>query len=231
MVKLKPAYAVIACLFLSTPAFASEGGDSEAGKDVYKKCATCHQIGDGAKNRVGPHLDGVVGRVAGSLDDYKRYSKGIIAAGQDGLVWDNDALDSYLEDPKSFISGTRMSFRGVKDAQERKDLIAYLTLFSTDAETSAIEVEAGFTVSADILAIQGDYDYGEYLSSECLACHQLNGNDAGIPSISGWPQEDFVTAMHAYKQKHRSNPVMQMMAGRLSNEEIAGLAEYFNSVE
>ena len=231
MVNLKPANAALACLFLSMPAFASEGGDTEAGKDIYKKCATCHQIGDVAKNKVGPHLDGVVGRVAGSLDDYTRYSKGMSAAGQDGMVWDENTLDSYIEDPKGFISGTRMSFRGIKDAQDRKNLIAYLALFSTDAETAAMEVEVGFTVSADILSIQGDYDYGEYLSSECLACHQLNGNDAGIPGISGWPQEDFVTSMHAYKEKHRSNPVMQMMAGRLSNEEIAGLAEYFNTVE
>ena len=78
-----------------------------------------------------------------------------------------------------------------------------------------------------ILAIAGDRDYGEYLASECTTCHKADGADEGIPSITGWPAEDFVVAMHAYKTKAREHPVMQMMAGRLSDEEIASLAVYF----
>jgi cytochrome c len=78
-----------------------------------------------------------------------------------------------------------------------------------------------------VLAIVGDPAYGEYLSSECSTCHQRNGSDQGIPSVTGWPTEDFVVAMHAYKEKIRPHPVMQMMAGRLSDEEIAALAAYF----
>lgn len=74
-------------------------------------------------------------------------------------------------------------------------------------------------------------EYGEYLASECTACHQASGANNGIPAIIGWEPDDFVIAMHAYKQKHRDNPVMQMVTGRLANDEIAALAAYFNSLE
>ena len=83
----------------------------------------------------------------------------------------------------------------------------------------------------EILAIEGDLEYGEYLASECTTCHQADGGNDGIPSIVGWETDDFVTAMHAYKQKHRDNPVMQMVTGRLANDEIAALAAYFKSLE
>lgn len=86
-------------------------------------------------------------------------------------------------------------------------------------------------LSAEVLAIVGDRDYGEYLSSDCKTCHQVDGSYDGIPSISHWYEEDFVIAMHAYKQKLRPHPVMQMMAARLSDEEIAALAAYFATVE
>lgn len=86
-------------------------------------------------------------------------------------------------------------------------------------------------VDPAILAIDGDVDYGAYLSSECTTCHQADGADEGMPSITGWPREAFVVVMHAYKAKARENPVMQMLAGRLSNEEIAALAVYFEGVE
>ena len=72
-----------------------------------------------------------------------------------------------------------------------------------------------------------DPEYGEYLSGECTSCHQASGSDAGIPSIIHWPEDDFVLAMHAYKRKQRAHPVMQMIAGRLGDEEIAALAAYF----
>ena len=86
-------------------------------------------------------------------------------------------------------------------------------------------------LSAEVLAIVGDRDYGEYLSSDCKTCHQVDGSYDGIPSITHWHEEDFVIAMHAYKQKLRPHPVMQMMAARLSDEEIAALAAYFATIE
>lgn len=82
-----------------------------------------------------------------------------------------------------------------------------------------------------VLAISGDPEYGEYLASECVTCHQASGADDGIPSITGWPRDEFVAAMLAYKTRARPHPIMQMMAGRLSDEEIASLAAFFEGVD
>jgi cytochrome c len=76
----------------------------------------------------------------------------------------------------------------------------------------------------------GDWAFGEYLSSECVTCHQRTGRFAGIPPIVAWPEETFVAVMNEYKLKVRPNPVMQTLAGRLSDEEIAALAAYFGSL-
>lgn len=93
------------------------------------------------------------------------------------------------------------------------------------------ETAAKVNLDPAILAIVGDPAYGEYLASECLTCHQSDGRDDGIPAITGWSIGDFVVAMHAYKLKVRHHPVMNMLAGRLSNEEIAALAAYFHNLE
>ena len=102
---------------------------------------------------------------------------------------------------------------------------------ASTATHSATAPAISLAIDPAILAIVGDPDYGEYLSGECLSCHQASGADSGIPSITGWPREDFVIAMHAYKSEIRPHPVMRMIAGRLSEEEIAGLAAYFEGVE
>jgi cytochrome c len=77
----------------------------------------------------------------------------------------------------------------------------------------------------------GDRALGEYLSSECVTCHQLSGRYQGIPPIVGWPDKTFVEIMDEYRIKKRDNQVMQTIAGRLSNEEIAALAAFFGSVK
>ena len=77
---------------------------------------------------------------------------------------------------------------------------------------------------------QGDKALGEYLSSECVTCHQLTGQYQGIPPIVAWPEETFVAVMNGYRLKVRPNPVMQTIAARLSDEEIAALAAYFGSL-
>ncbi len=209
-------------------------GNAERGAQIYAKCTGCHQVGKGAKNRIGPHLNGIFGRKAAAVDGFF-YSKGIRRAASDGLIWDLARLDAYLENPKALVSGTRMSFRGLKDRHDRQDVLAYLRRFSDnpsdipEAAPTAIlhEVE----LSRETLALIGDPEYGEYLSAECTTCHQRDGSDAGIPSIIRWPAEDFVAAMHAYKRKIRPHPVMQMMAGRLEDEEIAALAAYFENLK
>jgi cytochrome c len=215
-------------------ALASELRDADRGEAAFAQCKGCHQVGQGAKDRIGPNLNGIFGRRAGAIEGFS-YSKSMARAGADTLIWTQDTLDAFVENPKALVSRTRMSFRGIKDPVERLDLLAYLRRFSDDpsnipeAEPTASGTD--HNVDPAILAIQGDPEYGEYLSNECTTCHQVDGGDDGIPSITRWPEEDFVVAMHAYKEKIRPHPVMQMMAGRLSDEEIASLAAFFKDIE
>lgn len=224
--------AVVAC-FAQVSAADHTNGDIKRGEKVFKKCRSCHKVGAAAKNGVGPPLNGLFQRPAGAIEGFK-YSASMRRAGADGLIWDHHTLDIYLENPKSLISKTRMNFRGLKDKTDRADVMAYLRQFSDNPanipEASPTIIGTDHEVDPEILALQGDPEYGEYLSSECVSCHQIDGDDSGIPSITNWPVADFVTAMHAYKEKKRIHPVMQMMAGRLSNDEIAGLAAYFEKV-
>ena len=116
----------------------------------------------------------------------------------------------------------------------KKRLFAMSLIFAQAAfagsETSTVD-EVDFEVSEEILAIVGDAEYGEYLAGDCKGCHQADGSYDGIPSITGWESESFVWAMQSYKLKVREHPVMQMLAGRLSDEEIAALAAYFKVLE
>lgn len=229
---------IAACLLLGlfavSGAAQSQGGDVKAGEKVFRKCKGCHQVGEGAKHRIGPHLNNLFGRKAAGYEAFK-YSKSFERAGAGGLEWHADTLDAFLENPKALASGTRMSFRGLKKAEDRANLIAYLRLYSDnpadipEADPTAVAVDHDLDLA--ILALQGDPEYGAYLSGECTTCHQAQGGDDGIPSIVFWPEDDFVVAMHAYKNKQRPHPVMQMIAGRLADEEIAALAAYFANIE
>ncbi len=78
-----------------------------------------------------------------------------------------------------------------------------------------------------LLAVEGDVEYGAYLASECTGCHQASGNDDGIPGIVGWEEESFRLALLDYRTKLREHQVMNMIAGRLGDEEIAALSAYF----
>jgi cytochrome c len=77
----------------------------------------------------------------------------------------------------------------------------------------------------------GDVALGEYLSGECVTCHRVDGKDQGIPSIVGWEQSHFVAVMHSYRDKVRDNPVMQTIAGRYGDAEVAALAAYFATLQ
>lgn len=203
-------------------------GDALKGQQVFKKCSSCHMVGDEVRNRVGPPLNNILDARAGLIADFK-YSKALKNAAADGLHWTIENLDAYLKKPRAFLPKTRMSFRGLASEKDRANVIAYLASFS--GGKLATQVDKDFEVSANILALEGDVEYGEYLSSECTTCHQNSGSNEGIPSIVGWETEDFVTAMHAYREKHRENPVMQMVTGRLTDEEIAALAAFFKTNE
>jgi cytochrome c len=125
MIKRSLLVATLATAF-AAPAFAE--GDAAKGEKVFKKCKACHAVGDGAKNKVGPALNGIVGATAGQVADFK-YSKAMIEAGEGGLVWDDANLALYLTKPKDLVKGTKMSFAGLKKEQDRADVIAYLSGF------------------------------------------------------------------------------------------------------
>lgn len=197
-------------------------GDPVAGERLFRQCQACHQVGEDARNRAGPHLNGLIGRHSGSVEGFA-YSPALQAL---DAVWDADLISRYIEDPRGTLPGTRMAYRGMPDELERNDLIAYLATFSNAvAETPTALSPA----AAAILEIAGDAGYGEYLSSECTACHSSGG--AGIPDITGLPAETFVSALVDYQAGTRTHQVMEMVVSRLGDEEIAALAEYFSTAE
>ena len=104
-------------------------GDPAAGADVFKKCASCHAVGEGAKHKMGPELNDVYGRVAGSLEDFN-YSKAMKEAGEGGLTWTPETMAEFVHKPKDMVKGTKMSFPGLKDETDIANLIAYLATYS-----------------------------------------------------------------------------------------------------
>ena len=123
------AWVAAKAMLLVLVAASAEAQDVNNGEDVFKKCRPCHQVGYGAKNLVGPLLNGIVGRKAGTVDGFT-YSQSNKEAGDKGLVWTEEILLKYLENPMVFMPGTRMSFAGLKEEDDRKDVIAYLKTFS-----------------------------------------------------------------------------------------------------
>ena len=219
-----------AALLALAPAGGVTGAGADQGAALYDRCKRCHQVGSGARHRIGPHLNGIFGRGAGSMEDY-RYSSAMKAAGREGLVWTEETLDAFLADPRGTVPRTRMSVAGMTSGEDRAVLLEWLRGFSEDggglpaAERTSTPEEYG--LDPRILEIAGDPDYGAYLSSQCTTCHSASGGERGIPSISHWPTDDFVIAMHAYKHGKREHPVMQLVARQLSDEEIASLAAHF----
>lgn len=126
--------AILSAGLLFTPALADdhEGGDPEKGKKVFKKCAACHAIGEGAKLKVGPPLNAIFGRVAGSYEGMK-YGKHLVEAGEAGLVWTPEEMFAYLENPKKYLRSrldnkkakSKMAFK-LKKKKDRRNLIAFL---------------------------------------------------------------------------------------------------------
>lgn len=128
--------------FLAMGGTALADGDAAKGETVFKKCLTCHRVGEGAKNMVGPVLTGVVGRKAGTVEGYT-YSALNKAAGENGLVWTEALVIEYLADPNAFLKKfltekgkanlatgtTKMVFK-LPNETERKDVTAYLKTFS-----------------------------------------------------------------------------------------------------
>ncbi|MEO0329439.1 MAG: cytochrome c family protein [Pseudomonadota bacterium] len=130
---------------VTTGSWAVDGGDATKGESVFKRCMSCHMVGDDAKNKVGPVLNNVFGRAAGTFEGYK-YGKSIVAAGEASLVWDANEIFEYLGDPKKYLRAkledkkakSKMSFK-LKKEEDRKDVIAYLKTFSAESEAAEDE--------------------------------------------------------------------------------------------
>ncbi len=128
-IKLLSAVAVATSVLFAAPAIAGEAG---AGEDVFRKCQGCHKVGEGAKNSAGPVLNGVVGRTAGTFEGF-RYGDDLVAAGEAGLVWDEENIQEFIEDPRAFLreflddpsARAKMSFR-LRKEEDRENVAAYL---------------------------------------------------------------------------------------------------------
>ena len=119
-----------AALIVALPALAV-AQDMENGKAVWNKCRACHQVGEGAKNMVGPVLNGLLGRKAGTIEGFN-YSE---ANKTSGITWDEATFREYIKNPKAKIPNTKMVFVGLSDERDIEDLLAFLKQFAPDGKT------------------------------------------------------------------------------------------------
>jgi cytochrome c len=122
--------------FAVVPAHAQ---DAALGEKVFLQCKACHQIGQNAKNGVGPMLNGLFGRKAGTIEGFS-YSP---ANKNSGITWDEATFRDYIKDPKAKIPGTKMVFPGLKDPKQVDDIVAYLKQFEPSGQKKSAIVPAG----------------------------------------------------------------------------------------
>jgi cytochrome c len=121
----------LSALIVIATSSAALAQDTAAGKTSFNKCMACHAIGEGAKNKVGPELNGLKGRKSGTAEGYS-YSE---ANKNSGITWDEATFKDYIKDPKAKIPGTKMVFAGIKNEQEAGDLWAFLAQYDKDGKT------------------------------------------------------------------------------------------------
>lgn len=126
-------FAVLVAITLVAAAAPARAQDAAAGEKIFTQCRACHQVGESAKNVVGPKLNGLFGRKAGSVDGYS-YSA---ANKNSGITWDEATFAEYIKNPKAKIPGTKMVYAGLKDEQRIRDLIAYLKQFDAGGKKTA----------------------------------------------------------------------------------------------
>ncbi len=139
---------ILAVVALAATSFSATAQSVDQGRTVFRNCAACHQVGEGASNRTGPLLTDVVGRAAGSAEGFN-YSDSMLAANASGLIWTEELIFDYIADPTAFLrtylgddnARAKMTFR-LKDSDDRRDVIAYLASF----RTAAAVPEAGFCI-------------------------------------------------------------------------------------
>jgi cytochrome c len=121
---------ILSAALLAASTSAALAQDVAAGEQSFKKCLPCHSVGEGAKNKVGPLLNGLDGRHSGKVEGFS-YSE---ANKNSGIVWGKDAFLEYIRDPRAKIPGTKMIFPGIKNQKEAGDLWAYLAQFGPDGK-------------------------------------------------------------------------------------------------
>ncbi len=126
-------YALIVPFALVFGPSLAQAQDAANGEKVFAQCRACHQVGPTAKNAVGPHLNGLFGRTAGTVEGYN-YSP---ANKGSGITWDEAVFKEYIKDPKAKVPGTKMVYAGLKDEKRIDDLIAYLKQFDASGQKSA----------------------------------------------------------------------------------------------
>jgi cytochrome c len=120
----------IAAVCLGISGYGALAQDVAAGETSFRKCAPCHAIGDGATNKVGPELNGIDGRKAGTVDGFN-YSD---ANKNSGITWNEAAFKDYIKDPRTKVPGTKMIFAGIKNEKEVDDLWSYVKQFAADGQ-------------------------------------------------------------------------------------------------
>jgi cytochrome c len=121
---------VLAAIALVASTAAASAQDVAAGEQSFKKCLPCHSVGEGAKNKVGPELNGLDGRKSGNAEGFN-YTE---ANKNSGLTWNESVFKEYIKDPRAKIPGTKMVFAGIKSEEEVNNLWAYLKQFGPNGE-------------------------------------------------------------------------------------------------
>ncbi|MBX2886276.1 MAG: c-type cytochrome [Granulosicoccus sp.] len=186
---------VLLTLFISTSAQAASTGNPVKGAELFKQCTACHMVGEDAQNTVGPNLNHIFGRKAAAVEGYN-YSDAMKAKGEEGLLWEEKSLYTFIAGPKWFVPGTIMGFEGLRREKEIKDLLSWLIQFSPAyTPDSMTEVSSDAAMAATLPAYTAEDDTpedpqlteaylaeaepikigGELWAKQCRHCH---GNSA-----------------------------------------------------
>ena len=121
-------YSFLLIFFALLSGYPAQAQDAAKGEAVFKKCVVCHAVGENARNKVGPKLNGIIGSKAAGVEDYS-YSP---AMKNSNVTWTDDVFTTYITNPHLMIPGSKMAFAGISNEQDIKDLIAYLKKFKAD---------------------------------------------------------------------------------------------------
>lgn len=204
---------LFSALFMSLSAQAAEGNPVK-GAELFKQCAVCHMVGADAQNTVGPTLNHIFGRKAAAIDEYTNYSPAMKAKGDEGLLWDEKSLYTFIAGPKWFVPETSMGFEGLRREKEIKDLLSWLIQYSPAYEPNSMtEVSQEAVMAATLPAYSTGDDGpedpqltesylaeaepikvgGELWGKQCRHCHGNSAYPGKAPKLTPATYEpDFV---------------------------------------